>query len=166
LKRWLFEFGFVPEATIVRGRKFVHPETAITDAEISCVWESARFPDTLIEDLSTRLHQPRMINTHQMRWESGIETYVDVFFQQDRLANVKAALDVRESHLAFVSDVCLVANRHGWLAIMTSGRFFRPCVRRFMAEIQQSSAARWVRGSRESLVQRQFGRKNDEMRPP
>jgi hypothetical protein len=153
VKRWLFEFGFGPEATVVRGRKFVHPETAITDAEILGVWESVSFPDTLIEDLNSRLHKPQMITTHQMRWAGGIDTYVDVFFEQDRLANVTAAIDVRAPHLAFVSDLCLVANRHCWLAIMPNGRFFRPCVRRFMAEIQHSPATRWIRGSLDSLAQ-------------
>jgi hypothetical protein len=165
VKRWLFEFGFVPEATIVRGKKFVRPETAPTTAEILRVWESSHFPDTLIEDLSSRLHEPRMITTHQMRWEGGTDAYVDVFFDHERLANVTAVIDVRAPHLAFVSDLCLIANRHGWLAIMTSGQFFRPRVRRFMAEIQHSSAACWVRGSRESLVQKQIGQMNDELRP-
>jgi hypothetical protein len=68
------------------------------------------------------------------------------------MRDIRVTVDLREPHLNFIADVALVANQVGWLGITGDGRIFRPSVRRFLAEIHQSPAMRWIRGSMESLL--------------
>lgn len=134
MKPWQFAFDFVPSNAAQRPWAFAHPATAEQQPGVVRQWNEAAFVDSLAGGAS------------KTRWRDPYGSFVDVTFSDDRLARVSAMLDLREPCLKFVSDLTLVANRLEWLVVANPGQMFRPTVRRFLVEIQRSTAMQWVRG--------------------
>jgi len=133
MKPWQFEFGFVPSNAAQRPWAFALPARDALKLDVVRQWDDSAFIDSLAG------------NTPQTRWRDTYGNFVDVRFEEGRLARVSAALDLRDPCLKFVSDLTLVANRLEWLVISAEGQMFRPTVRRFLVEIQRSAAMRWIR---------------------
>lgn len=142
-----FEFGFVPEAALVRTRAFIHPSTTIPDHERVQSWGDGEFSDLLAEKFSGLLPGPCSVDPGQMRWGSPDGLSIGVFFEREKPIGVTVTIDVRVPYIAFISELSLLANRLQWLVVMPDGRIFRPRVRRFLAEIQHCQANLWVRRS-------------------
>ena len=161
---WQLEFGFVPSTAATRHWADSHSTTRILSPERERLWEGAAFPDSLIETLDRLLPDSRMMDASHARWADGNGSFIDLFFEADRVVSIGVTLDLRVPCLTLVSELALVANRQQWLVITCDGRIFRPTVRRFLGEIQQSSAMRWIRGSLDTLVRRHSTHTNEELR--
>lgn len=164
MSAWQFEFGFVPSTAATRHWADSHSSTRIPEADREGLWSEMAFPDSLIESLDRVLPDSRMISNSHARWADVNGSFIDVVFEQDRVVSIAVTLDLRVPCLALVSELALAANRQQWLVITTDGRIFRPTVRRFLGEIQQSPATRWIRGSLDSLVRRQAMCTSEELR--
>jgi hypothetical protein len=133
MKPWQFEFRFVPSNAAQRPWAFGRPAREPVESDVMRPWDDVAFIDSLSG------------NTPRTRWRDPYGHFVDVLFEEGRLAKVSATLDLRDPCLKFVSDLTLVANRLEWLVLSAEGQMFRPTVRRFLVEIQRSPAMRWIR---------------------
>jgi hypothetical protein len=164
MSAWKYEFGFVPATAVTCYRADNHPSLRILSPEREGLWEG-RFPGPVVfESLDSLLPHSQMIGNSLARRADGKGNFFDLFFERDRVLKIDVTLDLRVPCLTLVSELTLLANRQQWLVITTDGRIFRPTVRRFLGEIQQSPAMRWIRGSLDPLVSRQATRKNEEPR--
>jgi hypothetical protein len=157
-----FEFGFVPEVAVVRRWQFIHPSTTISRAERTAAWLEELFSHTVAARFTTLLHGPYWIGAGRTRWGDGETICIDVFFDLDRPIDVTVTIDIRAPHLAFLSELCLLANGLQWLAVMPDGRIFRPCLRRFLGEIQHGRATRADRASPAQFTPQQMTRYQGE----
>jgi hypothetical protein len=151
---WEFEFSFVPSTPTTRRWATTLPQLRASTAEMAGFWENAAAPVSLVESLDALSPCSSLVNTSQLRWHAENNCFIDVLVDGHRLTNIVVTLDLRAPCLKLVSDLTLLAQRHGWLVAAGDGRIFRPTVRRFIVEIEESQAMRWVRGSIEAFMQR------------
>jgi len=122
--------------------------------------------DPVFDGLGKLLPERREVDPRQLRWSDGdVEgsgTFVDAFIDRSQLMYLAVSVDLRRGHLGLVAELALIANRNGWLAVTSGGRFFRPSVRRFLQEIQGSPAMRWVRRAMAVNVRRNLLAANEE----
>jgi hypothetical protein len=142
---WHYEFGFVPSIAVTRHWAKSPSPTRILSPEREALWEGMAIPDSLVESLDSLLPDFCLISDSHARWGGADGSFIDVRFDREQLVKVDMTLDLRVPCLTLVSELTLLANRQQWLAITTDGRIFRPTVRRFLGEIQQSPAMRWIR---------------------
>jgi hypothetical protein len=152
MSAWRFEFGFVPSTPVTQRLVLANPPVKLSSLERLKFWHGLPVPESLLESLNSLLLMPQLLCEAKIRWARGCDTYVDLFVERRCMRDIRVTVDLREPHLNFIADVALVANQVGWLGITGDGRIFRPSVRRFLAEIHQSPAMRWIRGSMESLL--------------
>lgn len=126
---WQFEFCLVPVSGLASDG------------------EGIAFPGSLLEILDRLFPDSRMVGVSRVRWQNANGSFIEVFLEKDRVANIAVTLDLRVSCLTIVSELTLLANQQQWLAITADGKSFRPTVRRFIVEMQRSPAMRWIRGS-------------------
>jgi len=164
MSAWQFQFGFVPSTSVTRHWADSHESIRILSPARERLWEGTAFPNSLVESLESLLPESRMVSDSHACWADGKGSHIDLKFERERVLNITVTLDLRVPCLSLVSDLSLLGNRQQWLAITTDGRVFRPIVRRFLAEIEQSSAMRWIRGSPEALARRHSARTSEELR--
>ena len=151
---WRFVFGFVPWTPVTRHWALGDHPIKVRDADREGLWNGTAVI-SLVESLDTLGVDSRMVSASQLRWGAENENCITVFVEGERVTNISVTLDLRVPCLKFVSDLTLVANRQDWLVITTDGRIFRPTVRRFLVEMQQSPGMRWIQGSMDAFARRQ-----------
>ncbi len=149
-----FSFGFVPATAFTRRCAVRHPPAKLSDTDRASAWTGTPFSGSLIESLDKVSSAFLRLGDGHLRWGDRDACFIDVFFEGIQLVNVSVMLNLRAPSLEFVSGVALVANHHQWLAVTADGRVFRPTVRRFMMEIQNTPAFHWACRTRFSFAAR------------
>jgi hypothetical protein len=142
-----YEFGFVPQDAVARGRQFIHPSMTISREERVRLWADGSFSESLAAQFSGLLPGPDKAESGSLRWGSADGICIDVLLAQERVIEVRLSIRLSVPCIGFLSDFSLLANRMQWVGVMPDGRIFRPCVRRFLAEMRHARTTRWDLGA-------------------
>jgi hypothetical protein len=148
---WQYDFHLVPKAGVERHYGLIPTTMPLVSVEPGLFWTGIELTQEMRNEISRLLPSGKAWSDQIERWGQEQGTRIDLFVENEDIAEVFVRLDVRDLPQVLLINLMQIAKRHGLLVMLPDGSLFEPSVSRVLAEIRASNAFRFVQDPQKFL---------------